>query len=236
MNYKSKIGKKKNYDDSFFRMACKSVCQSLRDKFFWEYNFADGENKKVTVPMYYSMKGNERFLYDAFTDDIIPSKGSSGELNIDVVPRGHIVLNSITMDSSQFANPNVIVPFVIDVDGKEEVRKLNNIRPIPLKLNFNVGILLNTSENDIFLFYESAFNTLALYKEFRFTYKNIKIDCLYVLPDDFEIKNERENNLTSDDTISVSFDLTVSCSFPAQRLENAIDYNRVFNNNLNIES
>ena len=86
------IGERFNFEDVFFRDLTVCVLDTLEGEIKWVNRFTSGD-RVVNVPFYYSMTGDERFLLDSFTDDVV-SNSRYVDLNTDIVPRGHLTLTS----------------------------------------------------------------------------------------------------------------------------------------------
>ena len=71
----------------FFRDLTICVLDTLEGQVKWVNRFTSGD-KFVEVPFYYSMTGDEKFLLDSFTDDIVSGdsegNGRYVELNTDI--------------------------------------------------------------------------------------------------------------------------------------------------------
>ena len=114
------IGERFNFEDVFFRDLTVCVLDTLEGQVKWINRFTSGD-RYVQVPFYYSLTGDERFLLDSFSDDIV-SENRFIELNTDLIPRGHLTMTSFNIKSDEFANPNVWLKMVIE--NKEEIRKV----------------------------------------------------------------------------------------------------------------
>lgn len=209
------INEQYNFDDNFFRMVSVSLIRTLTNTITWINYFSDTKIR-VVVPFYLSVAGNDRFVLDAFVDDI-PS--SRIELNTDQIPRGIVTFNSFSTDTSQFANPNQYIrnKKVINDKLKTVVQKT---KAVPITINYEVDIILN-SEIDTLKVSEKLINTLFNYMIFNIDYYGIKIDAVFNLPDDKEVVIEREQNLDSDTTKKhVKFSLKVDTYYPVFLIEN----------------
>jgi hypothetical protein len=94
------IGERFNFEDVFFRDLTVCVLDTLEGEVRWVNKFSSGD-RVVNVPFYYSMTGDERFLLDSFTDDIVSGDSTGNgrylELNTDIIPRGHLTMKSFSM-------------------------------------------------------------------------------------------------------------------------------------------
>lgn len=205
------IGEKFNYEDVFFRDLTVCVLDTLEGRVRWTNRFTSGD-VAVQVPFYYSMTGDDRFLLDSFTDDIV-SNNRYLELNSDTIPRGHLTLNSYSIKSDEFSNPNVWLKTIIE--NEEEIRKvLTKVRAVPIVVTYDLSILLN-SEIDSFKCSQSIIDTLWLYKFMNFEHNFMNIDAVMLLPDGSNVEMVREKNLTSDNTIKLNISFEVHTYYPA---------------------
>lgn len=205
------IGEKFNYDETFLRDLTVCVLDTLEGRVKWVNRFTSGD-VQVNVPFYYSMTGDDRFLLDAFTDDIV-SQNRFVELNTDQIPRGHITLTSWQIRSDEFRNPNIWLRNVVE-DNVEAKRVLNKLRAIPITATYDLQILLK-SEVDVFKCSQAIMNTLWLYKYMYFEHNYMNIDAIMMQPDNNGIEIVREKNLKSDNTIKLTASLEVQTFYPA---------------------
>ena len=205
------IGEKFNYDETFLRDLTICVLDTLEGRVNWINRFTSGD-VKVNVPFYYSLTGDDRFLLDAFTDDIV-SQNRFVELNTDQIPRGHITLTSWQIRSDEFRNPNIWLRNVVE-DNVEAKRVLNKLRAIPITATYDLQILLK-SEVDVFKCSQAIMNTLWLYKYMYFEYNYMNIDAIMMQPDNNGIEIVRDKSLKSDNTIKLTASLEVQTFYPA---------------------
>jgi len=206
------IGERLNYDDTYFRDLTICVLDTLEGQVRWKNNFSSGD-RDVIVPFYYSMTGDERFLFDAFVDDVV-SDNRKTELNTDIIPRGHLTFKSFDVRSDEFANPNVWLRTVVE-DNEEIRNSLIKIRAVPITAKYELKILL-ASEIDTFKCSQSILDTLWLYRFMYFEYNFMNIDAVMFIPDTNQITIAREGvNLSSEGEISISLDIEVQSYYPA---------------------
>lgn len=205
------IGDKFNYDEVFLRDLTICVLDTLEGRVKWKNRFTSGD-VDVLVPFYYSMTGDERFLLDSFSDDIV-SNNRFVDLNTDIIPRGHITLTNWTIRSDEFRNPNIWLRNVVE-DKSEVKRVLNKVRAIPISATYDISILLK-SEIDVFKCSQSIMNTLWLYKFMYFEHNYMNIDAVMTQPDNSTIEINREKNLKSDNTIKITTSIEVQTYYPS---------------------
>jgi hypothetical protein len=205
------IGDRFNMEDVFFRDLTCCVLDTLEGQVKWLNRFSSGD-KHVEVPFYYSLTGDERFLLDSFSDDVV-SENRFVELNTDVIPRGHLTMTGFNIKSDEFANPNVWLRMVIE--NEVEIRKvLSKVRAIPISVTYDLSILL-ASEIDTFKCSQAIMDTLWLYKFMYFEHNFMNIDAVIVMPDTKNIEIQREKNMSSDNMIKLTTTFEVHTYYPA---------------------
>lgn len=207
------IGDRFNFEDVFFRDLTICVLDTLEGEVWWTNRFTNVD-VEVKVPFYYSMTGDERFLIDSFSDDVV-SDNRYVELNTDKIPRGHLTMTGFDIKSDEFANPNVWLKVV--VDDKEEVRKmLTKVRAVPISVKYDLSIIL-ASEIDSFKCSQAIMNTLWLYRYMYFEHNFMNIDAIMSMPDTNQVEISREKNMTSDNAIKLTVSFEVHTFYPAFR-------------------
>jgi hypothetical protein len=219
-------GERYNFEDVFFRDLTVCVLDTLEGQIKWNNRFTSGD-VFVQVPIYYSLTGDERFLLDSFSDDIV-SENRYVDLNTDIIPRGHLTMTGFNIKSDEFANPNVWLRMV--VENEKEIRKvLSKVRAVPITVNYDLEILLS-SEIDTFKCSQAIMNTLWIYKFMYFEHNFMNIDAVLLMPDSNTVQMSREKNLTSDNKISLKVSFTVDTYYPAFRSDriNDVGYPRSY--------
>ena len=211
------IGEQRNFDDSYFRMVSVALTKTLTRCMMW-INYFHDKKIRVVVPFYISMAGSDRFVLDAFVDDIV---GSRIELNTDQIPRGVITFMGFNADTGEFANPNTYLSKKTVINGQMK-SFLQKTKGIPIKINYSIDIVVMT-EIDAYKCSEKILNMLFNYMFFNIDYFGIKIDAVFSLPDDKEIEIIRDVNLEAEDKKHIKFSLTVQTYYPSF-LEDTDDY------------
>jgi len=197
-----------HYDDNYFRMITVSLARVLNSRVRWINRF---ENKKMRVllPFYVSMGGQERFLLDAFVDDI-PNKRV--ELDTTQKQRGIITFNGVTSNDDQFANPHQYLSKKTKINDKMRT-VWSRTKAVPVTTSFDVKIRLD-NEGEIMTCVSRLLDTLYNYYFSSFDYFGQKIDLFFKLPADKSIEIIREQNLTSDITPTISMPLEIETYYP----------------------
>ena len=204
------IGQKFNFDEVFFRDLTVCVLDTLEGRLNWINRFSSG-NISVSVPIYYSMTGDDRFLLDSFQDDIV-SNNRYVELNTDQIPRGHLTLSNFNIRSDEFRNPNVWLRTVVE-DDVEVKKLLKRVKAIPISVTYDLTILLK-NEIDVFKCAQEIMNTLWLYRFMYFEHNYMHIDAFMLMPDTETIQIQREKNLKSDDSVKLTASIEVQTYYP----------------------
>lgn len=167
-----------NFNDVFLRDLTLGVMNEFFRKVRW-INVWDDAKKLVTVPIYYGMTGDEKFLLDAYVDDIV---GKRPDLNIDPIPRAHFVLDNSTIVRDQYTNPNCDMVYYKEIDGT--LTKLEGmLRRIPIKATYTMEFRVN-KEIDLMKCYQSLWDFFFAYKYFHIMSNSIRIDAIINIPDD----------------------------------------------------
>lgn len=203
------IGEKRNFDDSYLRMVSISLTKTLTRCISW-INYFHDKKIRVIVPFYMSMAGSERFVLDAFVDDIVDSRV---ELNTDQIPRGIVSFNGFSTVTSEFANPNSYLSKKTEINGQMK-SFIQKTKGIPINIAYDIDIVLMT-EIDVYKCSEKIMNMLFNYMFFNIDYFGMKIDAVFALPDDKGIEIVREQNLDSDTKKHIKFSLNVQTYYPS---------------------
>ena len=224
------IDEEYNYDDNFVRMTTIALCKVLGTKVRWINRWSDGRKIRVLIPFYTSFAGQERFMLDAFVDDIV---GNRVELNTDQKQRGVITFKGGSQRDEEFANPNQYISKETKINDEFKVI-VSRTKAVPISLSYDVQIRLdNEWEADIC--YTKILDVLYNYRFFNISYFGLKIDAFFKLPSDSGVEIPREINMTSENIITMKFTLEVSTYYPVFNVisddfeicdnDNSIDWN-----------
>lgn len=221
------IGEKMNYDNIFIRTVTAAVLDILEGEVYWEYEFSNG-TVGVDVPFYYSMTGDERFLLDAFVDDVVSNERKT-ELNTDQIPRGHLTWTGWNVNTDAINNPNVWIK--VALEDKDEIKNvLSRVSAYPVTMRYEAAILLN-NENDVFNCAEAVLNTLGIHKYFQFQYRMMNITGVINFPEDLQYEKERTINLGSKNEIKYTLNFEVLTTYPAFRKPRRVNRGIELNDN-----
>jgi len=224
------IDEEYNYDDNFIRMATIGLCRVLATKIRWINRWSDGKKIRVLLPFYTSFAGQERFMLDAFVDDIASTRV---ELNTDQKQRGIIVFKGGSQRDDEYANPNQYLSKETKINN-EFKSIVSRTKAVPISLSYDVEIRLD-NEWEANICYTKILDALYNYRFFNISYFGMRIDAFFKLPGDAGIEIPREINLGSDNTPTIKFSLEVVTYYPVFTVltddfeicdnDNAIDWN-----------
>lgn len=203
------IGDIKNFDDNFFRMIGVGLIKTLTKCITWVNYFHD-KKIRVVLPFYLSLGGNERFLLDAFVDDIVDIRT---ELNTDQLQRGVVTFTGFNTKVSEFGNPNQYLAKETVLNGEMKTF-LQKTKGIPISMNYDVEITFK-SEIEIFKASEKILNMLFNYMFYNIDYFGMKIDACFNLPDDKGIEIPRDINFDANSKKTIKFSLIVQTYYPS---------------------
>ena len=203
------IEKLKNYEDTFLRDVTVAFIAQLHNRIFW-YNRWQNEDKKIDVPFYYSMTGDDRFLLDSFVDDVV---GQRIEQNYDVIPRGIVTYTTANVKSTEFTNPNVRISRTITDDDHELKSVMSKVRSLPMSISYDIKIKV-ASEQDLFKCQQAIWNLIYQYQYFYFEHNFMRIDASFRLPDEFQTTITRESKMDTDIDMTHNFQLDVHTYYP----------------------
>ena len=208
------IGNEYNYDDNFVRMTTVALTRVLTKRVRWINRWSDSKKIRVLIPFYTSFAGQERFMLDAFVDDVTATRV---ELNTDQKQRGVITFKGGSQRNDEFANPNEYLSKSTKING-EYKSIVSRTKAVPVTFNYEVMIKLD-NEWEADTCYTKILDVLYTYFNFNINYFGIKIDAFFALPSDGGIEIPREVNLGSDDTITIKFTLEVSTYYPVFKVK-----------------
>ena len=201
---------KMNYNDVFLRCAISGFLGFLRNRFSWTNESEEQGQYLVELPIHYSLTGDNRYIMDAFFDDV-PDKRVN--MNTDSIPRGVVKLESWAIKPDEFTNPNIWLNVNKEMDD-ELIQVASQVKSVPVKLTFELNIITN-NEIDVFKAWQVYMEGLWMYKYFSFDYKRIPINAVFNFIGDITNPIAREYNYgTSKELISSIYNFEVHTFFP----------------------
>jgi len=225
----NEINKIFNYDNVFLRLVGVSLCRTMTKSIGWINRFDDGGKVRVVVPFYLALVGDEKFVLDAFRDDIPDARV---DLNTDPVPRGIITFNGSTTVSSEYANPNQYLAQKTEIDGS--IRNIiSKVKAVPVQINYAIEIKV-ASELDAQKCWQKIWDTRFNYMFFRYNYFGLPMNAFFKLPDDFTVEINRDDGMDAANRYKkLTFNLSIQTYYPIFKVN--IDYLEVCDNDDEID-
>ena len=170
--------------------------------------------KRTTVPFYTSLTGDERFVLDAFVDDIADKRVT---MNTDQFQRGVITFTGFNTRSDEFSNPNQYLAQKKNVNGILK-NIISKVKAIPISIQYDIEIQLATI-NEVDKASQKILNLLFNYYYFNVDYYGIKINANFSLPDDKQIEIPREVTMDTDRKKTIKFSLEISTFYPVFKID-----------------
>jgi hypothetical protein len=205
-----------NKDNVILRYIIVSLLAELKDKVYY-YNRIDEDTLvKVNIPFYYSVTGNERFLVDNFLYGAIEEGKAIGDYEL--VPRGVLVFNSMSIDTGSMTNKFVRSEFVREYEGQLKTYMLETMF-LPLDLSFNVTVVC--SDNlEMLKATESIISKLYKATIFQVDLGMFRVESSLQVPEDYSQERPFEFGLNDKKEFNVTFDIQVKTFMPV--FENGI--------------
>ena len=203
-----------NKDNNILRYVIVATLAELRNKVYF-YNQVDEDTlKKIEVPFFYSVTGNERFLADNFIYDI----GSKAIGDYETVPRGMVQLNSLAIDSGSQTNKFTRGEFVREWNGQLKTFALQT-NFLPLSMSFGVTVVCS---NNLEMLKATEAIMSRLYKSTSFNVDlgMFRVEASIGVPEDYSQDRLFEFALNDKKEFNVTFDIEVKSFVPV--FENGI--------------
>jgi len=210
----SEFKHKHNSDDVYFRALIVGVLNFFMDKLeIW--TIEDGVRKNHNVPFYYNASGDERFMQDIFLQHTLNDcyNEKVTDANTDIIPRGHITLESSSIIASSMSNRFVRGSFTEEQEDGTLKTYNAPINHIPLETSFTVEM-----ESDSFIMtfklIEKIISTFYKSHGFRFIYKGHILEGMLAFPEDVNMENSYEFSFGDDTSKKINFSISVESTFP----------------------
>jgi hypothetical protein len=203
---------KYNTDNVHSRAVIVGLVNLLNTVVQYDNILGDNTFDRVTVPFFYSMTGDERFLQDFFLEwsDCVHPKHADG--NYDVIPRGIVTLTSNTINTSAMTHRFVRGSYAKEVDGQLQTYNAF-LNSIPLAMQFDVVIEADTNL-DAFKIQQSIIETFYKTQVYSVSYKGFRVPCQVGFPEDYGLEKTFEFTYQTESKIEVKFQLAVETYMP----------------------
>lgn len=172
----------------------------------------DDDVRSIPIPFYPAQFTDERFMQDFFMYYQPDCDTSYAEGNYDPVPRGVIILNSFTINSSALTNKFVRGTYNKQVENRVEAFS-DYFNVIPLVLSYNIEIIAGTLiesfkivQEVISVFYKAA--------KFNIEYKGQRVEGVVGFAQDYSINKPVTFSPGDDDKITVTFPIELETYMP----------------------
>lgn len=172
---------KTNFNNIYLRQVIVGFLGFLKNRFTWTNTSEELGDIKIVLPIHHSLTGDNRYILDAFLDDV-PDKRI--ETNTDQIPRGILTLKSWSIKPDEFCNPNIWLNVNKDIDG-ELTQIAAQTKAVPIKLTFTLDTLLD-NQIDVFKLWQIYMDNMWMYRYFTFDYSNIPINAVFNFISDTE--------------------------------------------------
>jgi len=199
-----------NKDNTILRYVIVSLLAELKNKVYFYNQIDEDTSVKINIPFYYSVTGGERFLSDNFLYKPIEENYAIGDY--EVVPRGVIQLDSVSIDSSRQTNKFVRSEFVREYEGQLKTYSLETAY-LPLNLSFSTTIICS---NNLEMLKATESVMSKLYKEilFQVDLGMFRVPGVFQVPDDFSQNRQFEFSLSDKKEFQVTLSLEVRTFMP----------------------
>lgn len=205
-----------NKDNTILRYVIVATLAELKNKVFY-YNRIDEDTlQKISVPFYYSITGDERFLMDNFVYDSIAEGKAIGDY--EVVPRGVLQLSSLGIDSGSQTNKFIRGEFVRETNGSLRTFSVDT-NFLPLNLTFGVTVVCSNNL-EMLKVTESILSKLYKTSTYSVDLGMFRVQAAMAVPEDYSQDKLFEFGLNDKKEFNVTFDIEVQSFIPV--FENGI--------------
>jgi|TARA_R100000093_G_scaffold61695_1_gene32924 hypothetical protein len=199
-----------NKDNVVLRYIIVALLAELKRKIYY-YNQVDADTKKkIPIPFYYSVTGNERFLLDNFLYETTAEGKAVGDYEL--VPRGIVQLSSMSIQSSNLTNKFVRAELVKELDGELKTFSLMTAF-LPITLGMEVTIVCSNNL-EMLKATEAIISMLYKSQSFSVDLGMIRVQAAMIVPEDFNQERLFEYVLNDKKEFKVTFSLEVQSFIP----------------------
>lgn len=207
------FNEKFNSDDVLYRNIIVGLLNLLNRKIIYFQTIGPDEVKELSVPFFYFMYQDERFMQDFYQLNGVDCDGPQfAEGNIDPVPRGVLNMTSMTVNSASLTNKFVRGTYNKEVDGTIKAFSAF-LNPIPLTLLFEVEIICS-SFTEAMKIIQQTIDTFYKVAIFAIEYKGLRVPCQVGFSQDYTIEKPVTFSYGEDNTITMKFTLEMETYQP----------------------
>tara|TARA_Y100000385_G_scaffold141050_1_gene146412 strand:- start:300 stop:1256 length:957 start_codon:yes stop_codon:yes gene_type:complete len=199
-----------NRDNTVLRYLTVGILAELSKKVYYYNQINEDTLKKIEVPFFYSVSGNERFLLDNFMFDAEKSGKAIGDY--EVVPRGIIQMNSMSINADEQTNKFTRAEFVREWDGVLKTFSLMT-NFLPITIGFGVTIICS---NNLEMLKVTEAIMSKLYKGtlFNVDLGMFRVNAGISVPEDYSQDRLFEWGLNDKKEFQVTFDMELRSFMP----------------------
>lgn len=199
-----------NRDNTVLRYLTVGILAELSKKVYYYNQINEDTLKKIEVPFFYSVSGNERFLLDNFMFDAEKSGKAIGDY--EVVPRGIIQMNSMSINADEQTNKFTRAEFVREWDGVLKTFSLMT-NFLPITIGFGVTIICS---NNLEMLKVTEAIMSKLYKGtlFNVDLGMFRVNASISVPEDYSQDRLFEWGLNDKKEFQVTFDMELRSFMP----------------------
>ena len=210
---------KTNFNDVYLRDVILGFLGFLKDRFKWNYESEQGTSEFI-LPIHYSLTGDNRYIMDAFYDDV-PEKRVN--MNTDTIPRGIITLKSWAIKPDEFTNPNIWLNINREIDGELQ-QIVTMTKAVPIKLTFTLDTILD-NEIDVFKCWQTYMDNMWIYKYFTYDYAKVPINAVFNFISDTENPMVRDFKFGDLNVLKTQYTFEIHTFYPIFDLDNRMKAN-----------
>lgn len=220
----SAFGKRFNRDDIAERNAIAGILNVLHEELKFEYVHSENDVEEVSIPFYYSLSGDERFLMDNFLNEFDTTQA---ETQYDKVPRGVLFIESSAIATEGLTNPHLRLPEVVEEfenahDEFPEMKTYYTVfTSVPIQMNMTCRIKVAT-HRDLLIISQILKQEFFRNKRFHYDFRGIPVPGNISFPDSIDKENPIEYTYGDDRNQELLLALEIETYLPAYNKDTRI--------------
>lgn len=207
------FNEKFNKDEVLYRNIIVGLLNVLNRRIVYNQVIGPDEIKEVSVPFFYFMYNDERFMQDFYQLNGQECDGPTfAEGNIDPVPRGVINMSSLTINSAALTSKFVRGTYNKEVDGTIKAFSAF-LNPIPLTILFDVEIICATFTESAKIL-QTTIDTFYKVVIYAVDFNGLRVPCQVGFSQDYTIEKPTTFSYGEDNKITTKFTLEMETYQP----------------------
>lgn len=197
-----------------FRNIIVGVLATLNNKLYWYNRISETESKKIEVPFYMSISGQERFLQDNFLND--PDYDPENEIAISMynqIPRAIVDMTGFSISTESMSNRFVRGTYTKENSDGTLGSYSSEFVEIPLNLPFEITVFLD-SRLDMFKCSQRIIETFYKNNTFNIDVDGVRIPGVIKFPEEIVQERTVEFSFTDKKEWKLTFSVEVELSYP----------------------